>query len=86
MLEALACSGAASENVPLTRRPVAVGLGSATDSDTFSAVEVTEAVIVVEYSRARPGMNWEKAPGVPSVRTSVGGVSPPMGPLTGWTE
>ena len=38
-------SGLASENVPLTRWPVAVGLGSATLSVASPAVEITVAVV-----------------------------------------
>ena len=55
VLTAPTCNGFVSENAPLTRRPGAVVLGSATVSDALSAVEVTEAVIVVEYSRVNPG-------------------------------
>ena len=40
-LVALACSGCGSENVPLTRWPVAFELGSATDSVASPAVEMT---------------------------------------------
>ena len=43
---AAACSGDGSENVPLTRWPVAVALGSATDSAASPAVEITLAVVV----------------------------------------
>ena len=39
-------SGLARANVPLTRRPVAVGLGSATESVASPAVETTVAVVV----------------------------------------
>src|SRR3954447_19058121 len=42
-LPALACSGEGSENVPLTRWPVAVADGSATDSVASPAVEMTLA-------------------------------------------
>ena len=41
---AATCSGDGSENVPLTRRPVAVEDGSATDSVASPAVEITVAV------------------------------------------
>src|SRR3954465_11468904 len=44
-LRARACSGCGSENAPLTRRPVAVALGSATLSSASPAVEITLAVV-----------------------------------------
>jgi hypothetical protein len=44
-LRARACSGCGSENVPLTRRPVATGLGSATLKRASPAVEITLAVV-----------------------------------------
>ena len=44
-LRARACSGCGSENVPLTRCPVAVALGSATLSAALPAVEMTVAVM-----------------------------------------
>ena len=44
-LVAATCSGCASENVPLIRRPVANGLGSATLSVASPAVEMTFAVV-----------------------------------------
>ena len=42
---ALASTAFASENAPFTSRPVAVGLGSATDSSASPAVLVTFAVV-----------------------------------------
>src|SRR4051812_47076979 len=45
-LAALAVSVCGSENAPLTRRPVAFGLGSATLSVASPAVEITLAVVV----------------------------------------
>jgi hypothetical protein len=44
-LVASAVSGEGSENAPLTRWPVAVLLGSATDSAALPAVEITLAVV-----------------------------------------
>ena len=43
---ASAWSGSASANVPLTSRPVAVLLGSLTDSAASPAVEMTVAVVL----------------------------------------
>ena len=43
---ACACSGCASENEPLTSRPVALLLGSWTVSAALPAVETTFAVVV----------------------------------------
>jgi hypothetical protein len=40
---ALACRADGRENVPLTRWPVAVGDGLATESAAFAAVEITVA-------------------------------------------
>ena len=48
-LVALACRACGSENVPLTRRPVATGLGSATLSVASPAVEITFAVVDAVY-------------------------------------
>ncbi len=45
---AFACSGDASENAPLTRRPGALLLGSTTDSAASPAVEITVAVVEAE--------------------------------------
>ena len=45
-LVARAMIGAASENAPLTRRPVAVLLGSETLSTPSPAVEITLAVVL----------------------------------------
>ncbi len=42
---ARACNRGGSENVPLTRWPVAVALGSATESAAEPAVEMTLAVV-----------------------------------------
>src|SRR4051794_20315839 len=71
------CSGEASANAPVTSRPVAVELGSAAVSVASPAVETTVAVVVAEYSFARPGVNAPNAAGVPSVSDSVAGTDPP---------
>jgi len=47
-LVARACSGDGSENAPLTRCPVLVGLGSDTLSSASPAVEITFAVVDAE--------------------------------------
>ena len=47
-VEPAACSGSGSENVPLTRRPGAVVLGSATVRAASPAVEITFAVVVAK--------------------------------------
>ena len=54
---AFACSAEASENVPLTRRPVALVLGSETLSVASPAVEMTLAVVLAVYVLATPGVN-----------------------------
>ena len=60
-------SGCGSENAPLTSLPVAVSLGSATDSSALPAVEMTLAVVEAEYSRATPGVKGPNEAGAPSV-------------------
>ena len=55
-LVAAACRADGSENAPLTRWPVAVALGSATDSVASPAVEITlavvDGVVVLRHARA----------------------------------
>ena len=80
-LEALACSGEASANAPLTRWPVALVLGSATVRVASPAVEVTVAVVVAKESLATPGVNAPNDAAGPSVRLSVAGTEPPTSPL-----
>ncbi len=51
------CSACGSTNEPLTRWPVLLVLGSATDSVASPAEEITVAVVDAVYSRATPGVN-----------------------------
>src|SRR4051794_2448781 len=73
------CSGCGSAKVPLTRRPGAIGLGSATVRVASPAEEITVAVVEAVYSLATPGRNGPKAAGTPSVSDSVAGTEPPTG-------
>src|SRR3954447_12833788 len=70
-LRARACSACGSENAPLTRWPVAVGLGSATLSVASAAVETTLAVVADSYVFAMPGVNGANVAGAPIVRPRV---------------
>ena len=56
-LRARACSNCGRENVPLTRWPVAVELGSATLRSASPAVEMTLAVVEARYVLVTPGVN-----------------------------
>ena len=73
---ALACSGAASEKVPLTRRPVAVADGSETLSErvTGGGDDVRRRARRVRL--ATPGVNAPNVAGVPSDSASVAGTVP----------
>ena len=62
--------------MPLTRRPVALALGSATLSVASPAVEMTLAVVPAVYVLPMPGVNAPNAAGVPSVSASVAGTVP----------
>src|SRR3954453_13142006 len=74
-------SGAARENVPLTRRPEAVVDGSVTDSAASPALEITVAVVLAVYVPFTPGMKAPSDGAVPSVSESVAGTVPLMPPL-----
>src|SRR3954471_1343998 len=76
-------SGDASENAPLTSRPGAVGLGSATVSVASPAVEMTVAVVDAVYVFATPGVNAPNAGALPSTSESVAGTVAPTSPATG---
>src|SRR3954471_3570215 len=76
-LSARTCSAWGRLNEPLTRWPVAVGNGSATDSAASPAVEMTFAVVVAVYSFATPGVNEPSEAAGPSVSASVAGTVPP---------
>src|SRR3954471_11461635 len=80
-LRARACNACGSENAPLTRWPVAVGLGSATLSVASPAVETTLAVVADSYVLATPGVNGPNDAGAPIVRPSVAGTVPPASPV-----
>ena len=71
--------------MPLTRCPVASGLGSETVSVASPAVETTLAVVEAVYSRATPGVNAPKDAGAPSVSASVAGTMPPTGAVASVT-
>jgi hypothetical protein len=76
-LDAFACSACASANEPLTRCPVALVLGSATESRASPAVVITLAVVPASYMFATPGVNVPNDTGAPSDRLSVAGTVPP---------
>ena len=71
-----------SENVPLTRRPVAVADGSETLRSASPAVEMTFADELAVYVLATPGVNAPNVAGVPSDSPSVAGTVPPV-PVAG---
>ena len=77
---ALARTGGASENVPLTRRPVAVALGSETLSERVAGGGDDVGRAAGRVVRATPGVNAPNVAGVPSVSESVAGTLPPTVP------
>src|SRR4051794_18058495 len=77
---ALACSGSASEEAPLTRRPEAVAPASLTVSTASPAVLMTLAVLPASYVRSTPGVNAPNVAAVPIVSASVAGTAPPAVP------
>src|ERR1700712_5248799 len=70
-LRARACRNCGIENAPLTRWPVAVGLGSATLSCASPALEITLAVVEARYVFVTPGVNGPNCAAGPSVRPRV---------------
>src|SRR4051794_20595711 len=79
-LRARAWSGSGSTNVPLTRWPVPVELGSETLSSASPAVEMTLALVEDRYVLATPGVNAPNVAAGPRVRASVAGTVPPALP------
>ena len=82
-LVALARSGLARVNAPLTSLPADAVFGSDTLRSASPAVETTVACDEAAYVFATPGVNAPNVAGAPSVSESVAGTVPPTSPRTG---